>query len=78
MPFILDKSQRFTLEMCIGIVSLSLSCVMAGSGDLECLRLLRELRFKVEDTNYGTHLALAMAIGKFMYCRKRMFTFYSS
>lgn len=64
LPFPLDKSLRQSVEMCICLVSLSVSCVMAGSGDLECLRTLRELRWKVEDVAHGTHMALSMAIGE--------------
>lgn len=44
-------------------VALSLGCVMAGSGDLDSLRLLRELRWKVDDVIYGSHLSLSMSIG---------------
>ena len=66
--FIMDKSVRNCIEMCLSLSALSLSCVMAGSGDLECLRVLRELRWKVEDVTYGTHMALSMAIGKKVVC----------
>ncbi len=59
-----DKRLRYTVEMCVCVVAMSLGCVMAGSGDLECLRVLRELRFRVEDVTYGTHMALSMAIGE--------------
>ena len=59
----IDRSVKPLIEMCISCVSVSLSYVMAGTGDLDCLRLLRELRWKVDDVNYGTHLSLAMAIG---------------
>ncbi len=68
LPLVLDRTLRHTVEMCICVVSVSLSCVMAGSGDLECLRVLRELRFKVDDVSYGTHLALSMAIGELHNC----------
>ena len=59
----LDKSLKFQIELCVCLVSVSLSCVMAGSGDLECLRTLRELRWKVDDVTYGSHMMLSMAIG---------------
>lgn len=59
----MDKSHRTMVEMCICSVSLALSCVMAGSGDLDCLRIFRELRWKVDDVTYGTHMALGMALG---------------
>ena len=57
------KTLRPLIESCIGSVSLALSCVMAGTGDLMCLRILRSLRWKVDDVTYGTHLSVAMAIG---------------
>lgn len=57
------KTLRPLVESCIGTVALALSCVMAGTGDLSCLRILRFLRWKVDDVTYGTHMALAMAIG---------------
>lgn len=63
LSFALDKTHRNMIEMCISSISLALSCVMAGSGDVDCLRILRELRWKVDDVIYGTHLALNMAIG---------------
>ncbi len=49
--------------MCITLMALSLGMVMAGSGDLDCLRIIRSLRFKIEDVTYGTHLGLGMALG---------------
>ena len=57
------KTLRPLIESCIGSVSLALSCVMAGTGDLMCLRIFRSLRWKVDDVTYGTHLSFAMAIG---------------
>ena len=64
LGFLLDKSMRHVVEMCMSIIALSLSCVMAGSGNLDCLRILRELRWKVDDVSYGSHLTISMAIGK--------------
>lgn len=68
MPFPLPftpnvKTLRPLIESCIGSASLALSCVMAGTGDLCSLRILRSLRWKVDDVTYGTHMSLAMAIG---------------
>ena len=63
LPFSLDKTHRIMIEVCVSCLSLALSCVMAGSGDLDCLRIIRELRWKVDDVVYGTHLALNMALG---------------
>ena len=63
----MDRRTRYAIESSVSTVALSLSCVMAGSGDLECLRILRELRWKVDDITYGSHLALSMAIGQIRY-----------
>lgn len=60
----MDKVLRSSVEMCLSAVALALAAVMAGSGDLDVLRTLRELRWKVDDVTYGTHMALSMAIGK--------------
>eukprot|EP01035_Chromulina_nebulosa_P017285 gene17285-22821_t len=51
------------LEFCICQTSLALATVMSGTGDIDCLRIYRELRWRVDELNYGTHLALNMAIG---------------
>ena len=58
------KAAQPTIEMCLGATALALAMVMAGSGDLECLRLLRVLRRRVDgDVSYGYHLAISMALG---------------
>jgi anaphase-promoting complex subunit 1 len=59
--------------MCLGAVAVALGMVMAGTGDLDCLRQLRELRMhtppppRVADeegsVTYGSHMALHSAIG---------------
>jgi anaphase-promoting complex subunit 1 len=52
------------LEMCLGCAALSLAMVLAGTGDLETLRLLKVLRWRCdEDINYGSHMAFGTAIG---------------
>ena len=38
------QPDRTTLEMCLGVTATSLAMVMAGTGDLDTLRTLRELR----------------------------------
>lgn len=58
------KELRATVEMCLTCIALGLSITMAGTGDVEILRVLRELRWKVDDAIYGTHMALSMCIGK--------------
>jgi hypothetical protein len=57
------KSTIPLLEMCISLVALSLSCIMAGTGDTVCFRILRELRWRAEETTYGGHMALSTSIG---------------
>jgi anaphase-promoting complex subunit 1 len=52
------------LEMCLGCAAISLSMVLAGTGDLETLRLLKVLRWRCdEEVNYGSHMAYGAAIG---------------
>lgn len=52
------------LEMCLGCAAISLSMVLAGTGDLETLRLLKVLRWRCDDdVNYGSHMAYGAAIG---------------
>lgn len=59
----MEKHHKVTLEMCIGSLSLSLACIMAGSGNVDCMRVIRELRWKTDEISYGTHMALSMAVG---------------
>lgn len=42
------SASRGTLEMCCGVVALSLGVVMAGTGEVATMRFLRELRNKVD------------------------------
>jgi len=57
------KAARPLLELCISLVALSLAAVMAGSGDVASLRIIRELRWRADDSNYGGHMALSTALG---------------
>lgn len=62
--FCTDKMTKYTVESAMGSMSLALACVMAGSGDLDCLRLFRMLRWKVDvEQTYGSHMVYGMAIG---------------
>ena len=48
-PFIAARRpERPMLEMCLSASVTALGMIMAGTGDLECLRLMRELRGRVE------------------------------
>ena len=52
------------VELCLGLCAISLGIVMAGSGDLDSLRLLKLIRWRCEDdTKYGTHMSIGAAIG---------------
>jgi hypothetical protein len=65
---------KHALETCLCCAALSLACVLAGSGHLDTLRLLRLLRRRVEQSHhgpgggggsitYGSHMAISLAIG---------------
>eukprot|EP00794_Sanderia_malayensis_P020226 gene20226-22202_t len=61
---IFDKGGKSIGEMCLDVTLLSLSLVMAGSGNLEVLRIARSLRKRSQpDITYGSHQAIHMAIG---------------
>ncbi len=57
------KELRPSVELSLTAAALGLSITMAGTGDVDILRILRELRWKVDDSIYGTHMALGMSIG---------------
>ena len=59
-----SKVDRQTLEVCICSAAVSLGMVMAGTGHLESLRLIRSLRTSFdEEIQHGHHMAIHMAIG---------------
>ena len=58
-----QKPKQSTLGRCIGVLATSLAMVMAGTGDLDVLRVFRALRSKGAKTSYGHHMALHIAIG---------------
>ncbi|XP_031380609.1 anaphase-promoting complex subunit 1 isoform X2 [Punica granatum] len=71
---------RGTLEICLHLTVLSLSVVMAGSGHLRTLRLLRFLRGRHSadgPPNYGTQMTISLAIG-FLFLGGGMRTFSTS
>jgi len=58
------RPQTPVLEMCLVCAALSLAMVMAGTGDLDVLRLLKVLRWRCdEEIQYGSHMAFSAAIG---------------
>ncbi|XP_070577566.1 anaphase-promoting complex subunit 1-like [Ptychodera flava] len=53
-----------TIESCLNATVLSLAMVMAGTGNLEVLRLTRHLHTRIgNEVHYGSHMATHMAIG---------------
>lgn len=63
-----ELAGKATMEQTICIMVLSLSLVMAGTGDLDVMRLVRFLRSRVgpnkhSTVTYGSHMALHMALG---------------
>ncbi|XP_069677644.1 anaphase-promoting complex subunit 1 isoform X2 [Periplaneta americana] len=64
---IAELAGKSTIETCLSVILLSLAMVMAGTGELEVLRMCRYLRSRVGPTNsvvtYGSHLATHMALG---------------
>ncbi|KAF4523327.1 hypothetical protein B566_EDAN011807 [Ephemera danica] len=58
---------KSTIECCTNVVMLSAALIMAGTGDLHCVRLIRMLRSRVGPAypvvTYGSHLATHMALG---------------
>uniref|UniRef100_A0A0A9VWC5 Anaphase-promoting complex subunit 1 n=2 Tax=Lygus hesperus TaxID=30085 RepID=A0A0A9VWC5_LYGHE len=65
---IAELAGKSTIETCICVTLLSLATVMAGTGDLDVLRLCRHLGSRVgQATNsvvtYGSHLAIHMSLG---------------
>ncbi|XP_046858377.1 anaphase-promoting complex subunit 1-like isoform X2 [Xenia sp. Carnegie-2017] len=59
-----EQCGRVVLEQCMNVTLLSLSMVMAGTGNLDILRLAREFHKRHSvDVTYGNHMAIHMAIG---------------
>ncbi|XP_030854571.1 anaphase-promoting complex subunit 1 [Strongylocentrotus purpuratus] len=61
---LVDVAGRTTFKTCLYTILLALAMVMAGTGDVELLRVARGLRSRVHnDISYGNHMACSMAIG---------------
>ncbi|XP_066581363.1 anaphase-promoting complex subunit 1 isoform X2 [Prorops nasuta] len=64
---IAELAGKSTIETCLNIILLSTSVVMAGTGDLQTMRICRHIRTRVGPTSsvvtYGSHLATHMALG---------------
>lgn len=62
-PRLEAKLIRPHLELSIAVTAISLGSVGAGTGDLDIMRLLREIRWKTEDVSFGSHVAISMSFG---------------
>nr|CAD7574451.1 unnamed protein product [Timema californicum] len=64
---IAELAGKSTIETSLNVIVLSMAMVMAGSGELEVLRMCRYLRSRVGPTNsvvtYGSQLATHMSLG---------------
>lgn len=61
---IVSKPEFTILETCLGQASLGLALVMAGTGDLEALKLFKVLRWRHDkDIKFGSHMVYGMAVG---------------
>ncbi|KAL1501054.1 hypothetical protein ABEB36_006453 [Hypothenemus hampei] len=65
---IAELAGKATIETCLNVVLISSAMVMAGTGNLEIMRLVRHLRRRVGIPNsaivtYGSHLAIHMTLG---------------
>lgn len=62
-----DQAGKNTIETCLSVIVLSLAIVMAGTGDLDVLRICRHLRSRISQPSgcvlYGFHMAIHMALG---------------
>ena len=65
-PQLADQAGRSTIEACLNVLVLSLALIMAGTGNVEVMRICRFLRSRTSQVNvvlYGSHLATHMALG---------------
>ncbi|CAG2230501.1 APC1 [Mytilus edulis] len=67
-PRLVEQAGKSTVESCLMTVLVSIALVMAGTGNLEVLRICRYLRSRVGPpynlyVMYGSHMAISMSIG---------------
>lgn len=64
---IAELAGKSTIETCLNVTLLSAAIVMAGTGNLEIMRICRHIRTRVGPASnvvtYGSHLATHMALG---------------
>ncbi|KAJ8907223.1 hypothetical protein NDN08_003704 [Rhodosorus marinus] len=58
-----SKSPDASLQVCTDTLGIALSLTMCGTGNLTCLRELRRLQTRSRAKNYGSQMAVTMAIG---------------
>ncbi|XP_034943915.1 anaphase-promoting complex subunit 1 [Chelonus insularis] len=62
-----ELAGKSTIETCLNVTLLSCAVVMAGTGNLEIMRICRQIRTRVGPASsvvtYGSHLATHMALG---------------
>lgn len=62
-----ELAGKSTIETCLNVTLLSAAVVMAGTGNLDIMRLCRQIRTRVGPASnvvtYGSHLATHMALG---------------
>lgn len=59
-----DIGGKVILEQCLNTILISLSVIMAGSGNINLLRAARQLRKRTgSDVSYGSQMAIHMSIG---------------
>ncbi|EFC50559.1 predicted protein [Naegleria gruberi] len=60
---------KYTTDRATTVILLSICCVMAGSGNIEVIRIIKSLRQKyvaspaTQQGGYGIHMALSMSLG---------------
>jgi anaphase-promoting complex subunit 1 len=58
------RPEQPVVGMCLGMCAISLALVMAGTGDLESLRLFKAIRWRSDGgIRHGAHMTVASAIG---------------
>lgn len=67
-PRLVEQAGKSTVESCLMTVLVSVALVMAGTGNLEVLRICRHLRSRVGPpynlyVMYGSHMAISISVG---------------
>ena len=61
-----EQAGRSTIESCLNVLIISLTMIMAGTGNVEIMRICRYLRSRISQVNvvlYGSHMASHIALG---------------